>query len=169
MRFLFLLITLLIISCGDEEHADLEFFIEERFVLPAGLNTIETHVFVIEDVYTLINGNLASKGYTLDQVETIGPGRATLTSDFSRLNFLREVSIRVVPKNNPAEYKELFMEDNVLLNEDNSISLFNTLVDITEEFSAEQVDIEVRLQLRSFSPAQLPLTLRFSYAVFINE
>lgn len=164
-------LALTVAGCSKQETADYEFFVSTQTTIPSGLNTIETHVFVIPNVRPLLAANLQTKGSDISRVKSISPGRAELFDRFNstQLGFIRDVSVRARKSDNPQDYVELFKLDNVNYNEGYRIALLNTLNDIEDWMDEDEVDIEVRLRLRGFSPHTLSLGLDFSYAVFVDE
>lgn len=168
--YIIILVGLIISGCNNAEKADYEFFIQDQFVIPSGLNNIETHVFVLKDVRPFLEANLLSKGNSIDDVTSINPGRAELQTRFGgvSLNFIREVSVRGRLSEDKNDYIELFKLNDVSINENSNIALLNTLQDITELMKMETIDIEIRIKLRTFSPQNVPVNIDFSYAVFVD-
>lgn len=165
------MMVLTMVSCTQQETADYEFFVTTQTTIPSGLNNIETHVFVIPDVYPFLAANLQAKGTDISRVTSITPGRAELYDRFNstQLGFIRDVSVRARKIDDPQDYVELFKLDNVNINEGNRIALLNTLNDIEDWIDEDEIEIELRLRLRGFSPHTLSLGMDFSYAVFVDE
>ncbi len=96
---LFLFIFSILGGCKENEESKL-FTIPVRnirFEVPAGLNPIKSHYFVIDDVPTFFDDLLATNKVSMDEIASIIPVSARLVQPFSDIDydFIYEISIRL--------------------------------------------------------------------------
>ena len=156
------------ISCGDDRQ---ELFLVENevdFIIPVGLNTIETHVFVIQDVPTLYNENLSIFGVSESDVMSISSGRGLLTGSFGEIDydFIDQLSVRIRSNTSPEFDREMFYREQIPFSHNGDLQLLSSISELKEIISENTMDVEVRIRLRNFIPANLQAKLIFSYAVF---
>lgn len=159
--------VLFLAGCGStEEPVDLVAG-EVRLVLPAGLNTIETHFIIERDVINLIDNTLTSNGLQADQVTQILPNRATLTSrDGTPLNFINEISVRAVSKADPDNSVEMFYLDFVQFNEDEEIVMLPSIADLSSILLDSRYDIEFQVTLRQFAPQTIFADFQYQLGIY---
>src|SRR5690606_7823394 len=97
-KYIFVLFSLalpFLFACSKEDRPYFEARYEARFDLPASLNTLETHYFLIKDVPTFFNQNITSRGWTEESVEKIEASRGVLRSTFGSIDFefIEDISI----------------------------------------------------------------------------
>lgn len=162
---------IILLSCGKGQQELFEVDNEIEFILPGGLNTIETHVFVIRDVPTFIDESLQVYGYRKEDITQIGSGRGLLTGSFQNIDydFIGEISIRAVSQKEAGLNREMFYRENIPFNHDGELQLLSSISNLTDIFTDPFVDIEIRIRLRNIVPTDLRNKLIFSYAVFDSE
>ena len=166
MRYLLLLLLpLLFTNCGKDETILFQMKYNEEFEIPAGLNTFETHHFLIRNITTNYDNLLNTFGREDSEVTTIKPQNARLDAIFSSAEYdiIREISIRVY-KDNPSNFQEIFYMDNVPLNTDGDLNLIPTLVEVQDKLTSESFNVDVAIQFRQ-TPTQFiesRLTLEFA-------
>lgn len=160
--------VLTVSGCQKVKVPDERIAIRADFNIPAGLNTIETHVIVIENVDTKLLTALTNAGKTSDDVKSVNSGSGKISLQFNGydLSFIRDVKVRGVNPDNRNDYIDLFYQDQINYFNSNEITLFNTLQDSKSIFLRSRMNIEVRLKLRGFSQSAIPTQLNFDYGVF---
>ena len=155
-------------SCGDDVQPLFDLEYEVDFTIDPGLNTIDTHVYTIRDVPSLLSDYAAINGVIVDSIKSGAPNRATLTTVFQNINydFLDQMSVWMFSSSNPSDNQEIFFIDFVELNEDNEVRLLSSLANVIDYLREGKFDIEVRLRLRSFSPAEINSRLIFNITAF---
>lgn len=166
-RFLYLFSLIFLLSnCKDEEPVLFTMPYQETFEIPAGLNTIDTHHFVIPNIAsnkaTLFSGN----NVTDEDVVTINPESCRMTSVLNAdYGFLFNVSVRMYT-DNPDAYLEIFYRDNVPANTGGQLDLIPTLVNVRNFLVAETFTVEVVLERpRIPSPEYIDTVVRMDFAV----
>ena len=131
-------------------------------ILP-GLNTFDTHIYTFSPLPTEYLARLASSGYTDDEVISIEPKKAALSSLFGDedINFISKVSIYVYDPFNPSDKVEFLYLEPVPYKSKTVIQLFPGITDITEWMKAEYFGVEIRLNFRENSPSLTEMKLEF--------
>lgn len=144
---------ILLMGCKKEEEFPL-FEIESigSIMIPAGLNTVETHYINIHDLTSTLGAQLETRGMTLDDLSVIKPQSFVMTSldgdvDF---NFIARISSDIFTKSNPNSSEIFFMEP-VPLNTRSSLVLFPSLLNVKDYFKESSFSIEVKFNVRGFS------------------
>ena len=156
------------LSCGSDRSLLFEVNNEIEFLLPGGLNTIETHVFVIRGVPTFYRSSLNSNGVAEGDVISISAAKARLIGSFGQIdyNFIDEISVRALSKSGQGINKEMYYQDRIPFNQQGDLELFSSISELKDILSEEIIDMEVRIRLRQSTAVQLQNKLIFSYAVF---
>ncbi len=167
-RFLFFALMLFMVGCSSDRTPLFEVQNEVNFILPGGLNTIETHVFVIRDVPTFFRSGLTTNGFSESDVVSIGATRATIASsgqvgDFS---FMSRVSVRAISQSDSDLNKEMFFLENIPFNQSGELRLFSSITELVDILREDVIDLEIRITLRNSTPLDLQNKLIFNYAVF---
>jgi hypothetical protein len=167
--FIFFCCFLWSCSSGPQELFVIDNEIE--FILPGGLNTVETHVFIIRDVPTFFDQSLEAYSIRKEDVAQIGAGRGLLTGSFINIDydFIGEISIRALSQRDRGLTREMFYRENIPFTHDGELQLLSSISNLTDIFTDPFVDIEIRIRLRNIVPTDLQNKLIFSYAVFDSE
>lgn len=150
VKFLLLLLPFFHQSCGLNDGLEFAFRMEypnNTFEIPAGLNTIESHFFVIQDIPT--NRDLFFSSVDTSEVEIIIPNGARITSlDGSDIDFdfLFEVSVRLCSKDGSTCGREIFYRDEIPENVGSSLALIPNENNVKEELTSDNYTIEVVLK-----------------------
>ncbi len=166
-RFLFLFsLVFLLSNCKKEEPVLFTMPYQETFEIPAGLNTIDTHHFVLSNISSNKANFFSANNVTDDDVVTINPELCRMTSVLNaNYDFLFNVSIRMYT-DNPDTYKEIFYRDNVPSNTGSQLDLIPTLVNVRDFLVAETFTVEVVLERpRVPSPEFIDTVIRMDFAV----
>lgn len=141
------------------------------FSMPANLNTIETHFFILRDVPTFYQNNADLRGIALDDVTSISPGSAVLTSVLTPVDwtFVQTVEVWVIDQEDASQRYQLFFSREPDFVNRREINLFNTLANAKDVLSDPLVDLEVRIKTRSFLPGNIDARLTMQYGVFNEE
>ena len=167
-NWIFLLGLLVVVSCNKDNRTELfelNHFVD--FDIPPGLNTFDTHFFVISPLTSVYDVKLAAVGLTDDQVVAIEAKDAYLSGIFGDVNleFIQRISVYIFDPFNPADKIEFFYLDPTPFRSTTSWRLFPGIADISEWVDADFFGIEVRLELRDVSPTFIPMRLEFDLRV----
>ncbi|MBL0098943.1 MAG: hypothetical protein IPP49_01930 [Saprospiraceae bacterium] len=78
---------------------------DAEFDLPTGLNTVETHYFIIRDVPTNYKLNADLKGVDTSSIFNVQASKGLLTSKFGGVDFdfINRISVYAVSKKDPSK------------------------------------------------------------------
>ena len=157
------LFTLLSCSNGAEPLFDIE--LEADFTIGAGLNTFDTHFFIIRNVPTRIQSFLGTVDE--DLIGQILPTRAQITAPFTSIDFsiVREVSVWAVSSADPNIKKEIFYQDRIEFNEQEDLKLFSSLSEVKDILTEDDFDLEIRFNFRTFTPTNIDSRLTMNFIV----
>lgn len=154
--FFFFLLPLCLFNCNPDDNLTVAFEMEYpnlTFEIPAGLNTVESHFFVVNDIPTnkdFFFGNVAEA-----DIQTIVPAFARISSlDGNQVDydFLFEISVRICASGTSINCtREIFWRDQIPVNIGSSVNLIPNDIDVKEILTGETFTIEVVL-LRMVSP-----------------
>jgi hypothetical protein len=170
-QLLFILpIVFLISGCNKENRARTEQRLQVQFDLPAGLNTLETHIFVIRDINSFFEATLIESGRSASDIDEINSAAANMEFPFTsgNINFLSRLSVRIFPSGRPDEFKEMYYLDFIPNNVNNPLNLFGTIADLTPIIQNGKFDMEVRLNFRTFTQPNPNVRINFGYNVYFK-
>lgn len=155
-------------SCNKDNRT--EFFELNHFVdfdIQPGLNTFDTHFFVISPLSSVYDTKLAASGKTPEEIVAIEAKDATLSSTFGDINleFIESISVYIFDPFDPSNKIEFFYLDPTPFRNSNSWRLFPGIADISEWIDTDYFGIEVRLNFRQVSPSAIPMRLEFDLRV----
>ncbi len=167
-KYILLLVILSSIAFSSCENTPEPLFtmrMEADLVIPAGLNSFDTHYLYIRDVPTrienYINGSFDDAG-----IEQVYPDQAVLSSLFVAIDWaiIREISIRAISSADPTINQEIFYHNRINSNV-KELPLLSSLPDVKDILLQDRVTLEVRLNFRSSTPAEIDSRLTMNFAV----
>lgn len=167
----YLLGLFVIVSCHKDKRTELfelNHFVD--FDIQPGLNTFDTHFFVITPLASLYDQKLAASGKTQADVVAIEAKDAYLSSIFKDVNlkFIDRISVYIFDPFNPSDKIEFFYLDPVPYRNATSIGLFPGIADISHWVDADFFGIEVRLNFREVTPSITQMRMEFNIRVLGN-
>ena len=160
----YLILVLIMVSCNKDnrvEYFEMNHFVD--FELQPGLNTFDTHFFVISPLASTFDEKLAASGKSRQEILTIEAKEAHLSSVFQDVNlrFIYQVSVYIFDPFNPSDKIEFFYLDPVPNKNMNSIQLFPGIADISHWVDQEYFGVEVRLTFREITTSAEQMRLEF--------
>jgi hypothetical protein len=171
----FALLLLLVSVWGCKKPGDdARFFIPFRgldFTIPAGVNPLEAQYFNINDVPTNTLTFLDGNGMDLDEVTSILPVNASITSIFGDANydFAFEISINICEAGvtDPNCGREAFWRQPVPENIGTFVELNANTSDIQDLLKEEKINIQIKIgQLRGTTTQFVESRLEMDFAVY---
>lgn len=155
-------------SCADSVDPLVIVTVERDFVIPGNLNTIETHFFELKNIPVLLDQNLSIYNRTEDDVVSINPADATLSSTFNNIDwtFIQRVEVYAVSRLDNSIRLRMFQSNEPDFGNRSQLGMFNTFVDVKEVFKEGLIDLEIRIKTRAFVPGNINAKLTFSYGIF---
>ena len=162
------LIALTTVSCDKDHRTELftlNHFIE--FSIQPGLNTFDTHFFVINALPSIYDERLDGSIYTAEDVIAIEAKDAYLSSTFgdANLDFIHRISVYIFDPFNPSDKIEFFYLDPTPFRNATEWRLFPGIADIYEWVERDYFGVEVRLNFREITPSFIPMRLEFDLRV----
>ncbi len=119
--------------------------------IDAGLNTIETHHYKIEDIASTLLAQLKTRNLSMDDIQVIKPQVVVFTSldNETHFSFIQAVTVDIYTRKNPIE-AEIAFQEFIPLNTKSELTLFPSLLNIKEYLSEELFSIDIGLRVRSF-------------------
>ena len=165
-RWYFLLIGLVLFSCKRDKREEL-FTIPDHveFTIAPGLNTFDTHFYVVSPKISQFENILGTSGHTREEIIAIEAKEAFLSSIFHdvNLNFIDKVSVWIFDPFNTSNRIEFFYLDPIPYKNKTTIQLFPGIADISEWVDSEYYGIEVRLNFREVTPSSIDMRLEFGF------
>jgi hypothetical protein len=154
-------------SCGDDRQY-VERDLSVTFEIPAGLNTIESHYFRIDDVYLFLDETLANNGLPTGGTYEISGSKALLTSRLSGADYsvIDAISVFAVDKDDRTNRIEMFYNENISIQTFSELKLLTSISNIAPYINDNKVDLEVRIRFRGFIPAPIRADLDFGYIIY---
>jgi len=141
--------------------------------IPAGLNTIESHFFIIEDVQTFASTLISSNSQATDNIGSILGGTGNLQTRFSGidLDFIEDIGIHILDKDDHTQRHEAFyiLNDIIPFGSKTRIDMLPSILDLKQWLLDETVDIELRVNFRGFLPQELDGRVEMRFFAYAPE
>jgi len=143
---------------------------QNRFTVPAGLNTLESHYIFFRDVST--SKNLFFDDIPEEQIQEITPARASLRADqnVADFAFAEEIIVRLcedsqVDINNVLQKcrRELFFRDNIPFNTGRQVDLIPNAINLKEVLTGTDYTFVVVFRNRAFTSINIPANLEMVF------
>ena len=169
---LFLCIAISFSSCKEEPPVfEMNLFFD--LDIPAGLNTIESHFFIVEDVPTFAAALLSANNTNPEDIGSILGATGNVKTRFSGLNLdnIQDVGVHVLDQNDHTKRSEAFyiFNDLIPLGAKTEIQMIPSIVDLQDLLLQETVDLEFRVNLRSFLPQELDARIEMKFIAYKPE
>lgn len=164
--FLVLLSSIAFSSCENTPEPLFTMRMEADLVIPAGLNSFDTHYLYIRDVPTRIS-NYFNGPFDEAGIEQVYPDQAVLSSLFVAIDWaiIREISIRAISSSDPTISQEIFYHTRINNSNVKELPLLSSLPDVKDILLQDRVTLEVRLNFKSSTPAEIESRLTMNFAV----
>jgi len=161
--FPFLLVLFFFTDCKKDPEILFEMAYERDFVIPAGLNTFQTHTIYLQNIS--IGSYLSNNNVDPADLAAINPGAARISTIFSGISdysFIRNVSIKIftTDENNA---REVFWRPTVPLNTGEDLDIIPTLIDAKQFFENNRFTLAVKFELQAVPQQTVESKLRFSF------
>jgi len=170
---LFLMVSLCFSSCDKSKDAIFEMDLFFDINVPAGLNTLETHFFIIEDVQTFSSTIISNNNEAEDNIGSILGATANLQTRFSGLDldFIEDIGIHILDKDDHTKRHEAFyiLNDVIPFGSKTNIDMLPSIVDLKKWLLDETVDIEFRINFRGFLPQEIDGRIEMKYFAYPPE
>ena len=162
----FFLLVFSFSSCTDEAETLFEMDYRVDYNIAAGLNTFETHFFELFNIPTNATNLLQANNLTDGAIEAILPKSARLSSVFlsDDLDFIREISVRLINGDNQNQ-TEIFFRENIPLDTRDFVDLIPTLPNVKQLMLEDFHNLSIRMEFWEPTPTFLDVKLEFDFQV----
>lgn len=168
---LFSVVFMVFSSCGSNEALfQVETFTD--FQISLGLNTLEAHYFVNQNVPVTLRTQLDNLNLNESDITQVVANEAYLYPKFNdnvSLEFIHDVNLFIVDPENTNRRKEIFFREAVPAGQNSGIQLFSTITDLTEFMLDDKIIVETRLEFRQFPPATFDVRVDMKFGVYVEE
>lgn len=144
---------------------------ETEFNIPAGLDNLLTHIFVIEDLKSTLEAAATQKGLSLDDLSRVNASTAEFRGKFQQVDYsnISRVAVNMVDPAGELPKREVFYQEIININHSGPLQLFGSLSDVKSLLSNNDYNLEIELRFRA--PTTMTLENRFIYnfVAFDNE
>lgn len=156
------------LSCEKETPVRFVADLYTEFNIPSGLNTVETHYFLLRDIPVFYSQNAFIHNVDTASIQNVIASRGLLRDKFLDLNldFISRISVYAISRKNPTLKREMFYLDQVPLSVGKELRMLSSTTQLKEILKEETIDIEIRMNVRQFVPGPLRARLEFGYAAF---
>lgn len=165
---LYILSVLFLFSCEKESVIRYEVALDAEFDIPLGLNTIETHYFIVKNVPTFYKQSASNRGLDTLGILNVLATRGLIRAKFQDrdFDFVDRVSVYAVSRKDPSQKREMYYIDFVPITTGNQLRMLSSTTELKKIMSEEFIDLEIRLNFRNFNTAAIRARIEFGYAVF---
>jgi hypothetical protein len=155
-------------GCDKESNVKYEVQLEAQLEIPPGLNNVETHYFILRNIPTFYKQSAEARGINPESITSVRSSRGLLIGDFQSINmdFIQRISIYAVSRKDPNEKREIYYLDEVPFGVNDELRMLSSTTELIQILSEEFVDLEIRLNFRSFIGTTIRTKLIFGYTVF---
>lgn len=159
-----MLLTIVTLGCDSNDPVLFELEMEVDFEIPAGLNTIQRHIFEVKNVPTRI----ALYGANLETVSRIHAHDATIGGRLGNANFgiVDNISVWMISRVDPDLRKEIFFQEFVDFDHMGELNLFSSISEVQDIISDDFVDLEIQFFFRTFTPQNIDSRLSMNFKAY---
>ncbi len=174
LKYFLPLLALILWQCnGDSINVAFDMqYPNLQFTVPAGLNTIDAHFFIIRDIPT----NKAAFFGNIDEVDIveISPSAAIVRGvqgNLADYSFVDEIVVRICDDNDISQEnifqkcrREIFFREAIPFNTGNRVELIPNAINLKAELIKDNFTVAVVFnRLRDFSPLEMPTRLELIF------
>lgn len=170
IKYFYFFLLILICSCTKDEGDFIEANLKTNFFIPAGLNTVESHYFVVDDVDLFLDQVLTSNQLPTNEKYKITGSKAKLTTAFSDFDFsvINRISIFAINPENNLDRIEIFYNEEIPFNTQRELKLLAALGDFSKYIKNNKIDLQVRIQFKGLTSFQSNVDVDFNYLIYKN-
>lgn len=150
------------LSCNKENIAKkFTIRLERSFDVPAGLDYLDAHYFVLEEIPTFYEQVINQQNVPPGSTITLVPERAVITSLYNNIDFdfVDKVSVKIYTNNNSKDKPEAFYIEYVPTTVDDELQLIPTSFDAQPFLKDGIVNAEVKFFFKRATPQLLNLRI----------
>ncbi len=160
-----------LIGCRDNPQELFSITNEAEFTVPAGLDNINTHIFVINNLPSTLDAGAAQNGFSLEQIARVNSSTAEIRGTFEMPNYsnVLRVAVNLIDPTGEFPKREIYFQEAIQINHEGPLQLFGSLSDVKDLLSKETHSIEIELTFRSPTTQTLENRFIYNFVAFDNE
>jgi len=166
--FFGLFIVIAGLSCGGGETPLFVMELDAELLIPAGLNSLDSYYFVIEDVPTRIANYATTTFADIDRIQSSNASLEGRVLEFD-YSIIDQITIHVISKSDPSNQKEIFYNNLIPFNEQNELRLLSSLSNVSDILIDDEINLGVRIIFRRFTPTEFDTRLYMTFNAYATE
>lgn len=163
-----LIVIIFGLSCGSGETPLFEMEVQAELIIPAGLNSLDTHYFYVRDVPTRIANYAVTTFNDIDRIQSSNARLEDRVLDFD-FSLVDQITIDLISNSNPDNQKEVFYNNLIPFNNQDELRLLSSLSDVRDILTEDLVDLEIRLIFKTFTPREIDTRLFMTFNAYATE
>ncbi|MEZ4909585.1 MAG: hypothetical protein R2774_01860 [Saprospiraceae bacterium] len=169
-KFHILILISFSLFLGCSEEAPILFQDEELFVdftIPAGLNTVETHTFTLQNVKTNFLKQCQIHGVDPENIREVFSIYGSFEGKFAAIDYsaLSRVQIFARSVKDGTLKAEMYYHEMIGLNNITQLKLLSSGTNLYDIFKDDDIVLEIKLNFKSFLVTNSVTRFKFGYAV----
>jgi hypothetical protein len=167
---LYAIFFFLVTSCDKGIIIAYEGRAEAEFIIPLGLNTVETHFITVKDVPTFFRQNAERFNVDTTNIKNVQASKGLLRAKFNdaEFDFIERISVWAVSQKDPNFKREMYYLDFNPLNTREELRMLSSTSELKQILNNDFINLEFRLNLRRFPTSNIRTIFDFGYAVSEN-
>lgn len=163
----FFAIMITSMQCQKQKEILFEMKFEHQFLVPAGLNNVETHVFTVNNIASQLKFKMEQNNLTMDDIESINATVASLEGAFNEIDYstFARVIVELLPTDRSKRY-EAFYQENIPFNQKSPLQLFGSLTNLTPIFEESKYNLDLALTFRTPTVQSQEHILKYSIVAY---
>ena len=164
---IFLISILFYFGCSKEQAVLFSETLEVDFTIPAGLNTIETHTFIIKNIQTQFLNQCAIHGIDPQNVQEIFSTFGSFQGKFESVDYssLSKVQVNAVSATDNNIKGEMYYHEMLPFNATTELKLLSSTTNLINILKDETFQLEIKLNFKSFPIKSTVTRFKLGYAV----
>lgn len=154
-------------SCGgDDRNILVQMELQADLEVPAGLNNLETHFFILRDQLT--QAKVFLQDFNPEDIGEILPAEARITSRNNLVTYaiIDQITIRAISSDDATNNKEVFFMEFIPIDHRGDLQLFGSLSNVKDIMMDDTFDLEVRFRFRNFTPTSFDNRIFMTFNVY---
>lgn len=159
------LFAFLSIQCSKDSDSKFRMRLESNLEIPAGLNVLDGHHFLIKNIQTNYASLVNSANIPSHATVSLIPDHAFLRDIFGSedLDFIEKVSLKIYTNNNPTDRPEAFYQESIPLDVNSELTLFPTTFEAAPFLNGAEVNVDIGFFFRRSPSSSINLNLQMEF------
>lgn len=165
--FVFFVIMITSMQCRKQKEILFEMKFEHQFLVPSGLNNVETHVFTVNNIASQLKFKMEQNNIRMEDIASINATTATLEGAYSELDYtyFARAIVELLPTDRSKRY-EAFYQENIPFNQKSPLRLFGSLTNLKPIFELPKYNLDLALRFKSPTIQSQEHILKYSIVAY---